>query len=263
MFSPNLGRFLQNDPKGFNAGDTNLYRYVGNNPANMLDPHGLEEQSSVTQPINVGDLNIGQFNCHVGKNVHGKPAMFFNFVPERRKRIQRTPLEWAAGWAGVSHFNFYQIVIKDSERTVYVKGGKVYLCSPPYVDAPPGGWPDSEKELKIGAPYNGDIIWSDNHPWYLDEVQPPAGKASGCGCVSRKGDNLEADDQPGQGKVVFRTWLVGIGEGGKTVTFFAGVQWTWENGNVTGIKPIGKPDIDKEYIGPCKEVGFQVIPTPK
>jgi uncharacterized protein RhaS with RHS repeats len=43
MFHSNLGRWMQQDPIGFDAGDTNLYRYVGNDPVNSLDPSGLEE----------------------------------------------------------------------------------------------------------------------------------------------------------------------------------------------------------------------------
>jgi RHS repeat-associated protein len=45
FYSPELGRFLQPDPVGFYAGDYNLYRYVGNNPVNRIDPLGLEEHS--------------------------------------------------------------------------------------------------------------------------------------------------------------------------------------------------------------------------
>ncbi|MBI2840518.1 MAG: Ig-like domain-containing protein, partial [Acidobacteria bacterium] len=40
-FSPELGRFLQPDPMGY-ADSTNLYVGFGNNPANMIDPMGLE-----------------------------------------------------------------------------------------------------------------------------------------------------------------------------------------------------------------------------
>jgi RHS repeat-associated protein len=36
-----VGRFLSEDLSGFAAGDSNLYRYVGNNPLNMTDPSGL------------------------------------------------------------------------------------------------------------------------------------------------------------------------------------------------------------------------------
>jgi len=41
MYSPTLGRFVTTDPIGFQAGDVNLYRFVENNPANMVDPSGL------------------------------------------------------------------------------------------------------------------------------------------------------------------------------------------------------------------------------
>jgi len=37
-----LGSFSQ-DPIGFQAGDANLYRYVGNGPTTRTDPSGLEE----------------------------------------------------------------------------------------------------------------------------------------------------------------------------------------------------------------------------
>ena len=35
------GRWLSQDPTGYGAGDANLYRYVGNGPANAVDPAGL------------------------------------------------------------------------------------------------------------------------------------------------------------------------------------------------------------------------------
>jgi len=39
-YSP-TGRFLGLDPIGFEAGDSNLYRYVGNQPIDVVDPTGL------------------------------------------------------------------------------------------------------------------------------------------------------------------------------------------------------------------------------
>jgi hypothetical protein len=33
----------ESDPKGFAAGDTNLYRYVGNDPADSDDPSGMDD----------------------------------------------------------------------------------------------------------------------------------------------------------------------------------------------------------------------------
>jgi RHS repeat-associated protein len=42
MYQPELGRFMQPDPKEFAAGDYNLYRYCHNDPVNKSDPTGLE-----------------------------------------------------------------------------------------------------------------------------------------------------------------------------------------------------------------------------
>ncbi len=40
-YDPALGRFISEDPIGFDGGDVNLYAYVLNNPINMIDPDGL------------------------------------------------------------------------------------------------------------------------------------------------------------------------------------------------------------------------------
>jgi RHS repeat-associated protein len=40
-YSPTLGRWTRQDPIGFMAGDTNLYRYVHNAPSERVDPTGL------------------------------------------------------------------------------------------------------------------------------------------------------------------------------------------------------------------------------
>lgn len=42
MYDPTVGRWLSQDPIGFQAGDPNLYRYVGNDPLRFRDPDGLE-----------------------------------------------------------------------------------------------------------------------------------------------------------------------------------------------------------------------------
>jgi RHS repeat-associated protein len=41
-YSPTLGRWTSLDPLSYAAGDVNLYRTVGNNPLNSLDPSGLD-----------------------------------------------------------------------------------------------------------------------------------------------------------------------------------------------------------------------------
>ncbi|MEI6657129.1 MAG: RHS repeat-associated core domain-containing protein [Planctomycetota bacterium] len=40
-YEPGTGRFINEDPSGFKGGDVNLFRYVGNDPLNKVDPSGL------------------------------------------------------------------------------------------------------------------------------------------------------------------------------------------------------------------------------
>ena len=40
-YDPEVGRWISEDPIGFEAGDANLYRYVDNMPTNRIDPIGL------------------------------------------------------------------------------------------------------------------------------------------------------------------------------------------------------------------------------
>ena len=48
-YDPGLGRFISEDPMGFDAGDFNLYRYVNNSPLNGTDPTG--EQTIVQSAL--------------------------------------------------------------------------------------------------------------------------------------------------------------------------------------------------------------------
>jgi RHS repeat-associated protein len=50
-YDPTVARFISQDPIGFEAGDANLYRYVGNGPTNGIDPSGLQS------PFSVGGYN--------------------------------------------------------------------------------------------------------------------------------------------------------------------------------------------------------------
>lgn len=50
MYDPSVGRWLSVDPLGFDAEDINLYRYVGNSPATLIDASGLQESSSCLSP---------------------------------------------------------------------------------------------------------------------------------------------------------------------------------------------------------------------
>jgi hypothetical protein len=47
MYDPTVGRFLEDDPTEFEAGDTNTYCYVGNHGTIFIDPTGLAEVPEV------------------------------------------------------------------------------------------------------------------------------------------------------------------------------------------------------------------------
>ncbi len=42
-YDPTAGRFLSEDPPGFDGGDVNFYRYVENAPVSYVDPFGFEK----------------------------------------------------------------------------------------------------------------------------------------------------------------------------------------------------------------------------
>jgi len=49
-YSASVGRFIERDPIGFDAGDNNWYRFVGNQPVSLLDPTGLADSSRYGYP---------------------------------------------------------------------------------------------------------------------------------------------------------------------------------------------------------------------
>lgn len=72
-YDPKVGRFVSEDPSGFEGGDVNLMAYVGNNPVNGIDPFGLASnglRNSINrgpQPKGVGTADellrqVGWFN---------------------------------------------------------------------------------------------------------------------------------------------------------------------------------------------------------
>ncbi len=67
MYQPELGRFLQPDPKEFAAGDYNLYRYCHNDPVNKSDPLGLDI-SAVDWALRSGPIQIEKIGNWGDKN---------------------------------------------------------------------------------------------------------------------------------------------------------------------------------------------------
>ncbi len=66
-----IDRFMSQDPKGFDAGDTNVYRYVENDPTTLTDPSGLQDKPP-------GDGFVGDllyYRWYGGPN--GEPGWYF------------------------------------------------------------------------------------------------------------------------------------------------------------------------------------------
>jgi hypothetical protein len=64
MYDPSVGRWLEEDPEGFGAGDANLYRYVGNSPTNRTDSSGLQDDA-------LDDLHVDPTNMKKVEGVMG------------------------------------------------------------------------------------------------------------------------------------------------------------------------------------------------
>ncbi len=82
-YDPDLGRFIQEDPMGFGAGDANLYRYVFNQPLTLTDPTGLmtaKEYGSLLLAL-ARPGNFCQFALCVNNLWNGVANSVINLVP--------------------------------------------------------------------------------------------------------------------------------------------------------------------------------------
>ena len=70
-YDPTTGRWTTEDPLGFGAGDTNLYRYVHNQPTRYVDPTGFAATLAI-KPGKVTAENYGKFDWPITWEV--KPA---------------------------------------------------------------------------------------------------------------------------------------------------------------------------------------------
>ena len=65
-YNPTIGRFMSEDPKGFDAGDYNLYRYCSNDPMDLTDPMGLDFTQTGGSPADWAKFNQGL--TYIGEN---------------------------------------------------------------------------------------------------------------------------------------------------------------------------------------------------
>jgi hypothetical protein len=106
MFHPNLGRWMQEDPKGFDAGDLNLYRGVENNTTNLTDPSGLQP------PAEIGGRNCNMRPFYIGLDraivsppskaecLAGVPFLRKHMLPLCPKEMRKKTCVTDTGWSG-------------------------------------------------------------------------------------------------------------------------------------------------------------------
>jgi RHS repeat-associated protein len=61
-YNPTLGRFMSEDPKVFDAGDYNLFRYCHNDPIDFTDSMGTEQDWATIAPREHSEMLAGQKN---------------------------------------------------------------------------------------------------------------------------------------------------------------------------------------------------------
>ena len=96
-----LARFISQDPKSFAAGDTNLYRYVGNAPSFRNDASGLDwtrEEVDFLLTQALGEEIMDVFRHHMPDYLQtpGSVPLKDPTVPLLRHRYDYFPAEWDA-----------------------------------------------------------------------------------------------------------------------------------------------------------------------
>jgi hypothetical protein len=77
MYNPIVGRWMEEDPILFKAGDADLYRDVGNDPTNSVDPSGLQAEMRIVREMEGRDFDTSLYPGN------GVPYLTFSFSRAR------------------------------------------------------------------------------------------------------------------------------------------------------------------------------------
>lgn len=161
-----IGRWTQEDPIGFEAGDANLYRYVGNGPTNRIDPSGLDwldYYSSWAPDFGFGEKIIYPIVSKIIGNDNLANASSGQLLVGTGVVATAAVATCYAGWI-VYAANGSRIIIYGENTTWLIRGGRF-----------PGFHTSFETSSKLGSFY-GEF----NGPWgrmpfrLLDEISKDA-----------------------------------------------------------------------------------------
>jgi hypothetical protein len=137
MYDPRVGRWLSQDPLGFEAGDPNLYRFVGNAPVNAMDLSGLAPQPAELKGNAYGDWEY-EFAQIVPRNPTYSWQARVRIIFKPNNKVVRS-----------TRINFIQVVRITDEQAIYNEENK----------------PEAVERMTKGH-YFVDANVGDQLPWY-------------------------------------------------------------------------------------------------
>ena len=92
FYDPGVGRFINEDPSGFAGGDTNLFRYVGNDPLDRIDPSGLTAKWAGGAKGSVPAAGWGAYGAggQDFSKLYGSLGQVFDRLPSQQSQAANT-----------------------------------------------------------------------------------------------------------------------------------------------------------------------------
>jgi RHS repeat-associated protein len=217
-YDPATKRWMSQDPLGFDAGDSNLYRYVSNAPTYMEDPSGLDAWANLLSVVGalVGQGQIpgfGKWDQLLAKQ-RGDDLVQLN-----------TAIQFFPDAKLVGDIKFIQIVkrqrgvdpVRDKKRRPDLVGR---MTEP--------GWAIDRKP-KETQPWAG--MPPDGKPQEKQGSTSPDGFSfdpkAGCYTLLDFPGWYKSEEKGMKSAIYFQTYFVSISPDGKTATVIGGIEWKY------------------------------------
>ena len=153
-YDPATGRWMSTDPIGFEAGDANLYRYVGNGSTWQADPSGLEKDRIVVEiyrtPTGTFDFKLESLTVNEpdDQKLLGPTTIGFTIFYNAPKGVCSRPTEQITLTLAIDAPGF--LTGYDAEFDYHHDPSNRNLAYPVYLGQRPGG-----SNTLSDAPFNG------------------------------------------------------------------------------------------------------------